>query len=190
MCFSYQGPKSFKIWETDTCSDSGYHRCNRNSAMLLLEIICMKTTQTPATAKNDKRLSVCGSHFSENFEGWFTLGLKKAEQSLKSGLFYYDEISTPCSARSWASPAQPKNFYALEGTAQPSSAWISAWAGTVLRYSVGIIQEGVVFMCLNKISGRKSSGNGLYRYWNDRTCVVRMDLHLEYCSFKNSSRVQ
>ena len=32
----------------------------------------------------------------------------RAEQSLKTGLFYYDEISTPCSAR--ASPAQPKNF--------------------------------------------------------------------------------
>jgi len=57
---------------------------------------------------------------SWNFKGWFTLGLRKAEQSLKTGLFYYDEISTPCSAR--ASPAQPKNFYALEGTAQPSLA--------------------------------------------------------------------
>ena len=79
-------------------------------------------------------------------KGWCTLGLRKAEQSLKTGLFYYDEISTPCSARPCASFAQPKNFYALEGTAQPSSARISTWAGTVLRYSVGIIQEGGVFM--------------------------------------------
>jgi len=31
--------------------------------------------------------------------GWFTLGLRKAEQSLKTGLFYYDEIPTPCSAQ-------------------------------------------------------------------------------------------
>jgi len=52
-------------------------------------------------------------------KGWFTLGLRKAEQSLKTGLFYYDKSSTPCSAR--ASPAQPKNFYALGGTAQPES---------------------------------------------------------------------
>jgi len=43
---------------------------------------------------------------------------------LKTGLIYCDEISTPYSAR--ASPAQPKNFYALEGTAQPSSARITA----------------------------------------------------------------
>jgi len=28
----------------------------------------------------------------------YTLGLRKAEQSLKTGLFYYDEIPTPCSA--------------------------------------------------------------------------------------------
>ena len=84
--------------------------------------------------------------FKIHIKGWFTLGLRKAEQSLKTGLFYYDEISTPCSARACASPAQRKNFYALEGTAQPSSARISAWAGTVLKYSVGIIQEGGVFM--------------------------------------------
>jgi len=58
-------------------------------------------------------------------------------------------------------PAQPINFYALEGTTQPSSARISVWAGTVLRYSVGRIQEGGVFMRLHNISGRKSSRNGL-----------------------------
>ena len=65
----------------------------------------------------------------ERLQGWFTLGLRKAEQSLKTGLFYYDKISTPCSACACASPAQPKNFYALEGTVQPSSARISAWVG-------------------------------------------------------------
>jgi len=27
--------------------------------------------------------------------GWFTLGLRKAEQSLKTGLFYYDEFPRP-----------------------------------------------------------------------------------------------
>jgi len=37
-------------------------------------------------------------------------------------LFCYDEIPTPCSARPCTSPSQPKHFYALEGTAQPSSA--------------------------------------------------------------------
>jgi len=31
-------------------------------------------------------------------EGWFTLGLRKAEQSMKTGLFYYDEITMPYSA--------------------------------------------------------------------------------------------
>jgi len=83
----------------------------------------------------------------------------------------------------------PKIF-TLWGSAQPSSARISAWAGTVLRYSVGIIQEGGVFMRLHNISGRKSSSNGLYRHWNDRTCVLRMELHLDYRSFKNNSGVQ
>jgi len=34
-------------------------------------------------------------------KGWFTLGLRKAEQSLKTGLFYYDEIPTPCSAQNF-----------------------------------------------------------------------------------------
>jgi len=28
-------PKNFQIWESDSCSDFGYHRCNRNSAMFL-----------------------------------------------------------------------------------------------------------------------------------------------------------
>jgi len=31
------GKKIFQIWESDSCSDSGCHRCNRNSTMLLLE---------------------------------------------------------------------------------------------------------------------------------------------------------
>ena len=31
------GPKIFQIWESDSYSDSGNHRCNRNSAMLLLK---------------------------------------------------------------------------------------------------------------------------------------------------------
>jgi len=25
------GPKNFQIWESESCSDSGCHRCNRNS---------------------------------------------------------------------------------------------------------------------------------------------------------------
>ena len=54
--------------------------------------------------------------------GWFTLGLRKAEQSVKIGLFYYDEIPTLHSARSFASLSQPQNFYALERAAQLSSA--------------------------------------------------------------------
>ena len=32
---SASGPKNFQIWEPDSCSDSGYHRCNRNSAVFL-----------------------------------------------------------------------------------------------------------------------------------------------------------
>ena len=114
---------------------------------------------------------------------------------MKTGLFYYDEISTPCSARACASPAQPQNFYALEGTAQPSSAELSpnlglSRDGVEVGYSVGIIQEDGVFMRLHNISGRKSSSNGLYRYLIDRTCVLRMELHLDYCSFKNNGGVQ
>jgi len=31
-------PQNFQIWESDSCSDSGYHRCNRNSAMFLFMI--------------------------------------------------------------------------------------------------------------------------------------------------------
>jgi len=31
--------QNFQTWESDSCSDSGYHRCNRNSAMFLL-VIC------------------------------------------------------------------------------------------------------------------------------------------------------
>jgi len=29
------GPKIFQIWESESCSDSGYHGCNRNSAMFI-----------------------------------------------------------------------------------------------------------------------------------------------------------
>ena len=54
---------------------------------------------------------------------------------------------------------------------------------------MGIIQEGGVFMLLH-ISGRKSSSNGLHRYCNDRTCVLRVELQLDFCSFKNNSGVQ
>jgi len=64
-----------------------------------------------------------------NYQGCFTLGLRKAEQSLKTGLFYYDEIPTPSSPRACASPCQPKNFNPLEGNAQPSSARTSAEQG-------------------------------------------------------------
>ena len=31
------GAKVFQTWESDACSDSGYHRCNRNLAMFLLK---------------------------------------------------------------------------------------------------------------------------------------------------------
>ena len=170
LCFCIRRVRSVN-WITAVC----YTKLNASISSTLDLVIRYWSAQTP---QHDWML-----------EGWFTLGLRKAEQSLKTGLFYYDEISTPCSARACASPAQPKYFYAQEGTAQESSARISAWAGTVLRYFVGIIQEGGVFMRLHNVSGRKSSSNGLYRYWNDRTCVLR-ELHLDYCSFKNNSWVQ
>jgi len=31
------GPKTFQLCESESCSDSGYHRCNRNSAMFILK---------------------------------------------------------------------------------------------------------------------------------------------------------
>jgi len=108
-------------------------------------------------------------------KGWFTLGLRKAEQSLKTGLFYYDDNSMPCSAQKF-----------LHSRGNWLNFGLSRDGVDVLR----IIQEGGVFMHLHNISGRKSSSNALYRYWNDRTCVLQMELHLDYCSFKNNSWVQ
>jgi len=34
---SESGPKVFQIWECDSCSDSGYHRCNWNPTMFFLK---------------------------------------------------------------------------------------------------------------------------------------------------------
>ena len=35
--FFNPGLKNFQVWESDSCTDSGYHKCNRNSAMFLLK---------------------------------------------------------------------------------------------------------------------------------------------------------
>jgi len=35
--FLIPAPKMFQIWESDSCLNTGNHRCNRNSAMLLIK---------------------------------------------------------------------------------------------------------------------------------------------------------
>ena len=53
---------------------------------------CKNLTHTSKT-RHVKR-----TQMDATVNSWFILGLRKAEQSLKTGLFYYDKISTVCSA--------------------------------------------------------------------------------------------
>jgi len=54
------GPKFFQICESNSCSDSGYYRRNRNLTMFMRtwEMACIKTTQNAATAENKKWLRI------------------------------------------------------------------------------------------------------------------------------------
>jgi len=88
------GPKIFQIWESDSYSDSGYHRRIRNSAMYLFsnEMTLIKTAQTPASAENDNWFRIRVRFFT-NF--WLRIRVrKKNAETCRSRLRHSASVAT------------------------------------------------------------------------------------------------
>jgi len=68
------GFKIFLIWESDSCSDSSYRRCNRNSAMFHLRSDMDKDYADCCYCRNDKWLRI-RIRFFTNF--WLRLRVQK-----------------------------------------------------------------------------------------------------------------
>jgi len=71
--------QNFQIWESHSCSDSGFHRCNRNLAMLLLMVCCIWKTGRFLLLKM-KSDSGSRSSFSRIFD--FGSGSERKKQDL------------------------------------------------------------------------------------------------------------
>ena len=69
------GPKIFQIWESDSCSDSGYHRSNRNLPRFLLKKWPRRLLLLPTLTSD----SGSESDFSQIFDSGPVLGLKKSQ---------------------------------------------------------------------------------------------------------------
>jgi len=72
-------PKNVQIWESDSCSDSGYHRCNRHSAMFILRI-CHIWKPSRFLLLKMKSDSESGSGFSQIFDFGSGAGTERKTQ--------------------------------------------------------------------------------------------------------------
>ena len=70
-------PEIFQIWESDSCSDSGYRRCDRNSATFLLKEWHLQRPGTLLLVPKIKNESWSGIGFSQIFDSFSGSGSEK-----------------------------------------------------------------------------------------------------------------